>query len=479
VNKAIVRVFIVCALLFLALIGNLTYLQVVAAHSLGDKPQNHLAVAQELRVKRGLIRAYDGSVIAGVKQKAGNYYRTYPQGAFAAQLIGYDSARYGRSGLEQSLNDYLTGRASALGVGSILDSLIGRQPKGADVTLTLVPAVQNVAQQELAGKRGAIVVIDPGTGALIASASAPTFSPANLDSQWPKLVNRSDAPLLDRADQGLYPPGSSFKVVTAGAALDAGVATPQSVYTDTGTYVINGGKVVNFGGEIHGQNTLTQALTFSINTTFAKVGVQLGRQRLVAAMQKFGFWQRPPLELPSGQLAVSGRYRGAAQLAPAAPMNPLDVAWASCGQEQVLASPLQMALVAAAVANDGKLMKPYVVQRVTAAGGHVARSAQPAEWMQALTPQAAAQLNKMMQQVVQAGTGTAAALSGIAVAGKTGTAETGRPTNQAWFIAFAPAGAPRVAVAVTVENTSGTGGEVAAPLAAAVLRAALAQSSLP
>ena len=160
-------------------------------------------------------------------------------------------------------------------------------------------------------------------------------------------------------------------------------------------------------------------------------------------------------------------------------MNPLDVAWAACGQEQVLASPLQMALVAAAVANDGKLMKPYVVQQITAAGGHVVRRAAPQEWMQALTPQTAAQLNQMMQQVVRAGTGTAAALSGIAVAGKTGTAETGRPTNQAWFIAFAPADAPRVAVAVTIENTPGTGGEVAAPLAAAVLRAALAESSLP
>jgi peptidoglycan glycosyltransferase len=479
VNKSIVRVFIVCAVLFLALIGNLTYLQVVAAHGLRDKPQNHLAVAQELRVKRGLIKAFDGSVIAGVKHKSGNYYRTYPQGSFAAQLIGYDSARYGRSGLEQSLNDYLTGRASSLGASSLLDSLIGRQPKGADVTLTLVPAVQRVAQQALAGQHGAIVVIDPGTGALIASASSPTFSPASLDSTWSQLVNRSGAPLLDRANQGLYPPGSAFKVVTAGAALDAAVATPQSVYNDTGAYVVYGGKVVNYGGEIHGQNTLTQALTYSINTTFGKVGVQIGRQRLVAAMQRFGFWQRPPLELPSGQVAASGRYRGAVQLSPTAPMNPLDVAWASCGQEQVLASPLQMALVAAAVANDGKVMKPYVVQQVTAAGGHVARRAQPAEWTQALTPQAAAQLNQMMQQVVQAGTGTAAALSGIAVAGKTGTAETGRPTNQAWFIAFAPADAPRVAVAVTIENTPATGGEVAAPLAAAVLRAALAQSSLP
>jgi penicillin-binding protein A len=479
VNKAIVRVFIVCVVLFLALVGNLTYLQVVGAHSLRDKPQNHLSVAQELRVHRGLIKAFDGSVIAGVKRKSGNYYRTYPQGSFAAQLIGYDSARYGRSGLEQSLNDYLTGRASALGVTSLLDSLIGRQPQGADVTLTLVPAVQRAAQQALVGQRGAIVVIDPGTGALIASASAPSFAPASLDGTWAHLVDRSDAPLLDRADQGLYPPGSSFKVVTAGAALDAGVATPQSVYADTGTYVVYGGKVVNFGGEVHGQNTLTQALTYSINTTFGKVGVQLGRQRLVAAMQRFGFWQRPPLELPPGQVAASGRYRGAAQLAPAAPMNPLDVAWAADGQERVLATPLQMALVAAAVANDGKLMKPYVVQQITAAGGHVARRAAPAEWMQALTPQTAAQLNQMMQQVVQAGTGTAAALSGIAVAGKTGTAETGRPTNQAWFIAFAPADAPRVAVAVTIENTQATGGEVAAPLAAAVLRAALAQSSLP
>ena len=478
-DRAIVRVYIVCALLFAALVANLTYLQVVAAPGLRANPLNHLAVAEELRVKRGAIKAFDGSVIAGVTQRSGFYYRTYPNGVLAPQLVGYDSARYGRSGIEQSMDDYLAGRGKNLGVGSLVDRLLGRPVRGADVTLTLVPAVQRVAQEQLAGQRGAIVVIDPTTGALIASASAPSFSQATLESAWPKLRKRTDAPLLDRADQALYPPGSSFKVVTAAAALDAGVATPQTTYDDTGAYSVSGGKVTNYHGEVHGVNTLTQALTYSINTTFAKVGVGLGQQRLVAGMQRFGFWARPPLELPLRQVSASGRYRGAALLPLTAPMDPLAVAWAACGQENVLASPLQMALVAAAVANGGQMMRPYVVQQITAAGGHVVRSAQPQVWQQALTPQAAAQLNAMMQQVVKAGTGTAAALSGILVAGKTGTAETGRPTNQAWFIAFAPADAPRVAVAVTIENTPATGGEVAAPLAAAVMRAALAVAKLP
>jgi peptidoglycan glycosyltransferase len=478
-DRALVKVFAVCVLLFVALIANLTYVQVVAAPSLQSNALNHLSVAQELRVKRGLIKAFDGSVIAGVKQSGGFYYRTYPQGSFAAQLVGYDSPRYGRSGLEQSLNSYLSGESPELGVSNLVDRLLGRSPQGAMVTLTLVPAVQRVAQQALAGQRGAIVALDPSTGALIASASAPTFSPGSLDADWPKLSTSVSAPLLDRADQALYPPGSSFKVVTAGAALADGVATPSSIYHDTGTYVVYGGKVVNFGHEVHGTNTHTQALTYSINTTFGKVGDALGQQRLVAAMQDFGFWSRPPLGLPAGQVAISGRYRGSSLLSPTAPMNPLDVAWASCGQEQVLASPLQMALVAAAVANHGTMMTPYVVQQIATAGGHVVQRAQPRVWKQALPASAAAQLTTMMQQVVNAGTGTAAALSGIEVAGKTGTAETGKPTNQAWFIAFAPANAPRVAVAVTIENTPATGGEVAAPIAAAVLRTALAQANLP
>lgn len=479
-NRAILRVFLVCAVLFAVLIVNLSYLQVAAAPGLKKRPENHLQLAQQLKIHRGAIRAFDGSILAASRLRSGYYRRYYPHGPLAAHVVGYDSVRFGRSGVEASMNEYLTGQASGLGVRTWVDRLLGRRSRGADVTLTLVPGVQTVAEQQLAGKRGAIVALDPATGAVIASASAPSYSQATLERRWAALSRSSSAPLLDRANQALYPPGSSFKVLTAAAGLDAHVVTPTSRFVDTGVYTVSGGKVVNYGGEVFGAHDFTAALTHSINTTFAKVGVRLGRERLIGAMQNAGFWSSPPLELPAGQVRVSGRYQGGRRLAPSAPMDDLAVAWAACGQERVLATPLQMALVAASVANGGYLMKPYLVEKITAPDGRVVRTAEQTQWLQVMSPQTAGQLNAMMQDVVRAGTGTAAALAGISVAGKTGTAETGRPgVNQAWFIAFAPAEAPKVAVAVSIENTTGTGGEVAAPMAAAVLRAALAAGALP
>lgn len=487
-NKGITRLFIVGLVLFAALIVNVTYLQFFRAGALKKDPANHRPLVQQLRVKRGLILGFDGSIIAGrVRRAGGIYQRTYPQGPVAPQLVGYDTVQFGLSGLEQSMNPYLSGTSPKLGPRTLLDQILGKPPRGANVKLTLVPAVQKVAQQALGSQLGAIVALDPRTGALIAAASTPSYDPAALSVPDPRAVQRAwnvlakdpNHPLLDRATQGLYPPGSSFKVVTATAALDTGMFTPQSTFDDTGIYNVYGGKVTNFGGEVFGANTLTQALTFSINTTFAKVGVKLGQATLTDYMLRYGFYQIPPLELPVGAVLPSGRYGGGKPLATDAPMDPLAVAWMAVGQEQLLATPLQMALVAAGVANGGALMKPYTVQEVVDAHGDVVQSARPAVWHQVMSSQTAATLNTMMQDVVNAGTGTAAALQGIQVAGKTGTAEKGNGANQAWFIAFAPADAPRVAVAVTIENTPATGGEVAAPLAAQVLRAALAQASLP
>jgi peptidoglycan glycosyltransferase len=479
-NKAIGRIFLIGVILFVALIANVTYLQVVAAGSLRDKPQNHRRIAEELRIRRGRILGFDGSVIADVKQRSGYYYRVYPQGVLAPQVIGYDTVKYGRTGIEDSMNDLLVGSSSKLVTRSWPDRLLGRRPRGADVKLTLVPAVQRAAAQALKGHVGAIVALDPKTGAVIASASAPDFSPARVEADWATL-NRagSGAPLLNRVTQGLYPPGSSFKVVTAAAGLDTGKVTPRTPFTDTGTYVVNGGKVVNYHGEIFGNVDFTYALTMSINTVFGQVGDMLGRATLIDYMQRFGFWSTPTLELPAGEVSRSARYGSHGILATDGPMDPLAVAWAAVGQEQVLATPLQMALVAAAVANGGRIMKPYLVDVVLAPGGGVVERTTPGAWRTVIAAQTATTLNTMMQQVVNAGTGTAAALQGIKVAGKTGTAQKGASTNEAWFIGFAPADAPRIAVAVLVENTPSTGGEIAAPMAAQVMKTALALPALP
>ncbi len=478
-NKAMSKVFIVAVVLFVGLVVNLTWIMVVRAQWFQDRPENKRSIAKEMKIKRGDIVGYDGTVIAGTERRSGYYYRDYPSGTFAPQLVGYDSLQYGRSGIEEQLNDELTGQSSDLGVQNWVDKLLGRRPKGANVKLTLVPAVQKVAQQELQGKRGAIVVLDPKTGALIASASAPTYDPANLDERWATLSQDPTAPLLNRPTQGLYVPGSAFKVVTASAGLDTGKVTPDTPFVDTGTYVVFGGKVTNYGGEVYGPNTFTYALTASINTTFAKVGNLLGRKRLITGAQQYGFYQTPPLPLPAGEVVPSGRYGKKGLLSPDAFMDPLAVAWAACGQEKLLATPLQMALVAGGVANGGRVMKPYYLQEIVTPDGQVVSQAQPEQWLVATRPLTASQLNTMMQNVVNAGTGTRAALEGIQVAGKTGTAEKGDGTNLAWFIGFAPANDPQVAFAIVIEDTQSTGGEAAAPIAAAVIKTALAQPALP
>ena len=475
-NRAISRMFIVGAILMIALMVNLAWIQVFHARALQNAPQNHRLIAQQLRVKRGLIQGFDGSTIAGDAKRSGFYYRTYPQGPVAPQIVGYDSVRYGQTGIESSLNGYLSG--SKAGTQSLVDRILGRQSPGANVELTIVPAVQKVAQSALGAQVGAIVALDPTTGAIIAAASAPSYNPATIDASFPSLAKNPQAPLLSRGTQGLYPPGSSFKVVTATAALNLGKVTPTTAFDDTGVYNIYGGKVTNYHGEVFGANDFTQALTDSINTTFAKVGTLIGQAALIAQMKAYGFYQVPPLELPPGMVLPSGRYQSATLLSPAAAMNPLDLAWAAVGQENVLATPLQMALVAAGVADAGQVMKPYLVQRITSSSGSVLQTAAPSLWTTATSPATAQTLNVMMQQVVNAGTGTAAALQGIQVAGKTGTAQKGS-SNVAWFIAFAPANDPKVAVAVTIENTLFTGGDVAAPLAAQVIKAALAQPALP
>ena len=478
-NKAIARIFIVGVVLFAILIVNLTWLQVVHAPALADAPQNKRQLAEELRIKRGSILGYDGSLIARSVRRSGFYHRTYPQGSMAAQLVGYDTVLYGRSGLEQEMNDVLLGTATDLGVQNWIDRLLGKRPVGADVVTTLLPEVQRTAQEALGTRKGAVVALDAATGALLASASSPTYDPGDLEEDWKRLSTDPSSPLLARTTQGRYIPGSAFKVVTAAAALETGVVTPSTQFVDTGTYVVYGSQVTNYGGEVFGPHDFETALTHSINTTFGKVGNRLHQDRLIDYLLKFGFWEVPPLPLPPGAVVVSGRYGSEGLLSPDATMDPVDVAWAACGQEQVLATPLQMALVAAAVGNGGVMMKPYVVHEVRPAKGGAVRQAEPAEWRRAIEQATALSLSEMMQRVVTSGTGTAAAVPGVAVAGKTGTAERGDGTNLAWFIGFAPADDPLVAIAVVVEDTLSTGGAEAAPIFAQVMESALAQPKLP
>jgi cell division protein FtsW (lipid II flippase)/cell division protein FtsI/penicillin-binding protein 2 len=460
--------------LTLALVANLTWLQVIDANALDTYPGNTRNLEAQLRAERGAILTRDGVVLArSVKQPNGQFARVYPAGALAAHVIGYDSVRYGRAGIESAENGVLTAGRAFSSWSDVADAALGRPVPGEDVVLTIDSRIQKAAEHALAGRRGAIVAIDPTTGAVLALASSPTYSPGSIDADWVSLSKETAGPLVDRAISALYPPGSTFKIVTLTKVLSSGVATSGTVLSAPRVLTIGGGKVTNFEGEGGGKATLRQATLSSINTVFAQLGVALGPVRLVDQARAYGFDAPLPFELnvaPSVMAAPES-------------MTTWETAWAAVGQpvgantvKGPVATAMQMALVAAGVANGGVVMSPYLVDHVSDAAGVPASTASPHALTTATDPATAAMVRQLMIGVVQSGSGTRARISGVTIAGKTGTAEVGKTVApDAWFIAFEPAAAgatPRIAVAVVLEN-AGVGGAVAAPVARQVLLAGL------
>jgi penicillin-binding protein A len=471
VNRSIRRLYLVLAGGFALLILMLGWWQVVAADGLRNRPGNEQTAQRDRLVDRGRIISADGRVLAAsraVRVKGQKVYeRLYPQGDLAAQTIGYASAGV-KTGLEKTYDRYLAG---SFGAQPILQRLNLSEKTGANVQVSLDTRVQEVAQQALGSQRGAVVALDPRTGRVIALASSPTFDLQLAVDDFDAIPDEG-GPLLNRGVQGLYAPGSTFKSVTAAEALQSGAFTPESEFPGGSTYDTPGGPIRNFGGASYGPNTLTTALTFSINTTFARIGDELGAERLGEMMTDLGFADRPPIDLPD--VAISGRRSGTRVLPN--DQRGEDTARLAIGQEKLAVTPLQMAMVAGAIANGGTLMAPRLMTRIVERDGSLVQRGEPQEIGRAMSSEHAAELASMMEDVVREGTGTRAALSaaGVTVAGKTGTAESDDPTrNQAWFIGFAPAEDPRIAVAVVIEDTPSPGGEVAAPVAAAVIESAL------
>lgn len=461
-DRPLRRLFLFFALLFVALLVQLAYVQVWAAPSLKVNPANTRAIEEEMKVERGAILSADGVELA-VNRKDGQYFlREYLQGDLTSPWLGYNSLRYGRAGVERVYNEELSGQSGILGLTNYWDQVVGNAHRGADLKLTINMAVQRVAAEALGGRKGAVVALDPRTGAVLAMVSYPRYDPNEIDSLWKDINSDLDKPLLNRATQGLYPPGSAFKTIVAAAALQTDTVTAQSQFVDTGTITAGGFVVSNYGGNVYGAHDFTEAFARSINTTFAKVGVEMGADTLAGYAADFGFGKVPPWPLAGTKSFFPDP----------GSMDKAHVAQASFGQGEVLSTPLQMALVATAIANGGKIMKPYLVSQVLDYHQNVLRETRPQVWLRPLSSQTAASLRDLMIQVVKNGTGTSAAISGVQVAGKTGTAEVANAEPHAWFVAFAPADNPTVVVAVLVEN-AGTGGSVAAPIARQVISAAL------
>jgi penicillin-binding protein A len=470
-NGRITNLFGLVVLLFAVLVGFTSYWSVFHAGSLEANRANKRPLLEQQRIRRGLIVARDGTVLARSKVTGSGanrfYSRLYPDGTLFPHTVGYNFVSRGSSALERKYNDDLTGKADEF--ATILDQLRNKPQEGNDVRTALDPAAQRAALSGLAGRPGSVVAIEPQTGFVRVMASVPGFDLNSIPDNFARLIRQPGAPLLDRAAQSGYPPGSTFKVVTAVAAIDSGKFTPNSFVNGKSPRVIGGVPLSNFSNEQFGDIPLTTALTHSVNTVWGQVGEKLGKSLMYRYMDRFGFDRRPQLDLPSDELRPSGVYSKGSLLGPG---DAIDIGRVAIGQERLQVTPLQMAMVAAAIANGGRMMRPHLVEKVTDRDGRTVRSIKPSEESTVMSETTARALAGMMSQVVKEGTGTAAALQGIDVAGKTGTAEKGN-ANQAWFIAFAPAGAPRIAVAATVEQTTGQGGTVAAPIAKQVMETLL------
>jgi peptidoglycan glycosyltransferase len=472
-NPRIRNLFGLLVLLFAVLVGFTSYWSVFDADKLEANRANKRPLLEEQRIRRGLIYARDGTVLArNLVTGSGSarfYRRFYPPGTLFSHPVGYNFVDRGRVGLERSYNDDLTGKTNEF--ETIFDQLRGKEREGDDVVTTLDPQAQRTAIDALAGQTGSVVAIEPQTGSVRVMASIPNFNVNSIPGSFAQISRTPGAPLLDRATQSGYPPGSTFKVVTAAAALDTGRFTPQSVLSGKSPRVIGGVPLSNFGNEQFGAITLTTALTHSVNTVWGQVGEKLGKSTMYRYMNRFGFNRKPAIDLPKDELRSSGvfeQHRG--RLLGAS--DAVDIGRVAIGQERLQVTPLQMAMVAAAIANGGRLERPHLVDKVMDRDGRTVRRVKPSVESKVMNEGTAAALASMMSQVVKEGTGTAAALAGINVAGKTGTAEKGI-ANQAWFIAFAPVEAPRIAIAATVEQTTGQGGTVAAPIAKRVMESLL------
>jgi penicillin-binding protein A len=472
VNAQVRRTFYLFAAGFFGLVAMLAYWQVYSREALANNPENGFQTQRSISSPRGLILAGDGETVLArsVKRETPQgpvYDREYPQGTPFSNVVGYWSTRYGATGIEIANN---TDLSSIAGEPQTLDDLINRatggpQP-GNNVVLTLDPGLQALAYQELQGSvtgRGSIVAINPKNGDILAMATSPSFNPNDIDDNYPELASAPNAPLINRATQSLYPPGSVFKVITAAAALQAGVR-PEDEFFDSGAYELPGYTVNNFQGKNFGEVTFTRALAYSINVIFAKIAVEIvGADALEQMAKNFDFGSTyDDFPLPVATSSVNSL--------PPDQWTTGTLAQTAFGQGEVQTNAFQMALVTAAIANDGRMVEPRLVREVRSPDGIILDKPTASIRTRSIPPDTARTLNEMMQQVIIQGGLTEAEIEGVKVAGKTGTAESGNGEAHSWWITFAPADDPKIAMCVMVEN-GGRADEGALPVAARLMQA--------
>ena len=484
-NPPIVRLYVLVLALFVTVVGFTSYWAIFDADELRGRADNRRSLIEAQQIPRGTITTADGTEVAvSVPRGRGNqriFVREYPQGELFGHPVGFSFVEFGQTEVERSENDVLIGRDNEF--VSILEQLEGQVEEGSDLTVTLDSEAQRIARDGLQSAisvpetGGSLVAIEPDTGAVRAMVSEPGYDPNLVPDQFQQLRRQAGSPLLNRPTQNPQTPGSTMKVVTATAALDSGkFETSTTLNADSGID-ISGVPLANSGGEDFGTISMTDALTNSVNTYWAQVGEELGTDTMVEYMERFGFYEDPPLDLPKDELAASGVINADGDLV----REGFDVGRVAIGQGgaegQDLVTPIQMAQVAAAVANEGKLMEPTFLQQVTDPDGRTTQELDPDVQSTVMSEETAAEVAQMMTNVAEEGTASGLSVSGATLAGKTGTAEINdQGLNQAWFIGFAPADDPEIAVAATVERCQGCfGGDTAGPIATDVMEALLSE----
>jgi penicillin-binding protein A len=463
-NRAIRRLATFFVVLFVALVVRQAYVQIVLAPSIAVKAGNPRHAL--LDANRGRILATDGSVLA----QTIDGHRVYALGPAIAQVLGYVSVRYGTSGLEAAYDRALTPADTTGDPLTQLDEINaafhGKSlvTKGADVVTTIVPGVQRDLYDLLSKHaRAAGVVLDPRTGAVLAIASVPSYDPNDFEASFKQLSTDPHSPLLDRALDGLYPPGSTFKTFTAAAALDSGTVTMDSRFNDPGYFTIGDFTLHNNEGEASGYADLTTAFALSSNVDFAQIALKMGTDTFYDYLGRWQIGNSLDFQLPAQPAGVPAKDT----------IVPGELAQMGFGQGALLMSPLQMVLIDATIANAGNEPRPYLVRQILR-DGTPASVYSSGTLASPVSAEVAANVTKMMIAVMQRGTGAPVQLPGVLVAGKTGTATNPLGASHSWFIAFAPADKPRVAIAVVVEN-GGYGADAAGPIVRDVLKSALSQ----
>lgn len=479
-NRQIRVVGFTILILFGIVFVNLSWLQLGRAEDLANHPANTRLLLKEYALERGAIRSVNGDTLAisePTPTEQLKSIRRYPEGPLFAHVTGYYSVRYGRERLERSYNEDLTGKGGVITMQDLGDRLLGKGQKGDTLVLSIDTSVQEAADSALAGRKGAVVALDPISGQILAFVSTPSFDPNTLSQHsaegqqeaWVRLnEDEENRPLVNRAARGTYPPGSTFKVITAAAALENGIGVDTSFPASREYQPAQTDRVIrNFGGGNCGGD-MRDAMRVSCNTYFARLAAEMPAGILEETAKAFGFTETPPLDISS----VASRLPEDDEL-----KSPAFRALSAIGQFSVAATPLQMALVAAGISNDGKVPAPKLVKQIEDARGAVVQQTSPEVWKEAVSAETANTIKEMMIDVAANGTARAAALPGVQIAAKTGTAQTGATGDDsiAWTIAFAPADSPRIAVAVMVEGSGPgsdeTGGRVASPMVRQVLQA--------